>query len=110
MNNLDHQVFVFADIMLESFVLEASSVCVFSFSCIFKIVVQEKLIYCFMQLDDAMLVRKVIEEQCEIPAPSEVFNILIDGCCKLGQVGHQPEMDWGVFIQGTRESVQTPKY
>ena len=43
-----------------------------------------------MQLDDAMLVRKAIEEQCDICAPSEVFNILIDGCCKLGQVGHQP--------------------
>lgn len=52
--------------------------------------VQEKLICCLMQLDDAMLVRKAIEEQCDICAPSEVFNILIDGCCKLGQVGHQP--------------------
>lgn len=27
-----------------------------------------------------------IEEKCEINAPAEVFNILIDFCCQQGEV------------------------
>ncbi|KAG0587095.1 hypothetical protein KC19_2G140400 [Ceratodon purpureus] len=38
------------------------------------------------KLDETLKARSDVEEQCRIEAPPEVYNILIDACCKHGHV------------------------
>lgn len=67
--------------------LYTSLLCVLSsFQSDLGAVASPHIICCISQVDETLLARRKVEEQCGIEAPPEVFNILIDTCCKHGRV------------------------